>query len=310
MKPLAIELFSGRFGWGKGFVAEGFQVVGFDILHESYHGPVPEGCELVLQDVLTLHGSQLKDATCIVASPPCQKYSYMAMPWDLSKREIRWQEWERDSQLGNYTLTQLFDACFRLQREASEAAGHYIPMLVENVVGAQRWVGTAAWHHGSFYLWGDVPALMPFAGKQRKGAGPIGPATGGNGTGATSWFGTSRADPRDMRRNEDGEYTRMGLKSEGTKVSGLNWSNHGKPGYKAQAFNGTAAQRYREEQGVKGDGGGWFQGPGKRGGNKARSAEMDRPAGMLRSDSRKAASAAIAEIPIDLSRWIAQCFKP
>lgn len=299
MKPLAIELFSGRFGWGKGFVAEGFRVVGFDILHESYHGPVPEGCELVLQDVLTLHGSQLKDAACIVASPPCQKYSYMAMPWDLSKREIRWQEWERDSQLGNYMLTQLFEDCFRLQREATEAAGHYIPMLVENVKGAQRWVGTAAWHHGSFYLWGDVPALMPFSGGRKNGGG--------------SWFAEAHNTESGHSQNP----------VNGVKVSGLNWSNHGKPGHKAQAFNDTAAQRYREEQGVKVPGlthgafppGGLAQGHingTKNGGDWFGSGEncsLQRKASS-RSDSRKAASAAIAEIPIDLSRWIAQCFKP
>ena len=35
----------------------------------------------MLQDVLTLHGAQFKDAALIVASPPCQEYSYMAMPW-------------------------------------------------------------------------------------------------------------------------------------------------------------------------------------------------------------------------------------
>jgi hypothetical protein len=56
---------------------------------------------------------------------------------------------------------ELFDACFRIQREASEAAGHHIPLVVENVCGAQKWVGRARWHYGSFYLWGDVPALMP-----------------------------------------------------------------------------------------------------------------------------------------------------
>lgn len=26
--------------------------------------------------------------------------------------------------------------------------------------GAQPWVGRARWNFGSFYLWGDVPALM------------------------------------------------------------------------------------------------------------------------------------------------------
>jgi hypothetical protein len=55
----------------------------------------------------------------------------------------------------------LFEACFRIQREACDAAGRLIPMVVENVCGAQKWVGDARWHHGSFYLWGDVPALMP-----------------------------------------------------------------------------------------------------------------------------------------------------
>lgn len=57
----------------------------------------------------------------------------------------------------------LFNACFRIQREACEAAGRHIPMIVENVRGAQKWVGPARWNYGSFYLWGDVPALMPIA---------------------------------------------------------------------------------------------------------------------------------------------------
>ena len=34
-------------------------------------------------------------------------------------------------------------------------------MVVENVKGAQPWVGRAKWHYGSYYLWGDVPTLMP-----------------------------------------------------------------------------------------------------------------------------------------------------
>jgi hypothetical protein len=55
----------------------------------------------------------------------------------------------------------LFEACFRIQREAEAAAGRHIPLVVENVCGAQKWVGRARWHFGSFYLWGDVPALMP-----------------------------------------------------------------------------------------------------------------------------------------------------
>jgi hypothetical protein len=56
---------------------------------------------------------------------------------------------------------ELFDACFRIQREACEAAGHHIPLVVENVRGAIPWVGRSRWNFGSFHLWGDVPALMP-----------------------------------------------------------------------------------------------------------------------------------------------------
>lgn len=56
---------------------------------------------------------------------------------------------------------ELFHSQFRIQREACAAAGRHIPMVVENVCGAQKWVGAARWHFGSYYLWGDVPALMP-----------------------------------------------------------------------------------------------------------------------------------------------------
>jgi hypothetical protein len=65
----------------------------------------------------------------------------------------------------------LFDACFRIQREASEAAGHHIPMVVENVRGAQKWVGRSRWNYGSFHLWGDVPALLPMAAMAEKQPG-------------------------------------------------------------------------------------------------------------------------------------------
>jgi hypothetical protein len=62
----------------------------------------------------------------------------------------------------------LFEACFRIQHEASVAAGRHLPIVVENVRGAERWVGPAAWHFGSYHLWGDVPALMPFAADQKR----------------------------------------------------------------------------------------------------------------------------------------------
>jgi hypothetical protein len=44
-------------------------------------------------------------------------------------------------------------------------------MVVENVRGAQKWVGPAKWSFGSYMLWGDVPAVMPFSMRTIKGNG-------------------------------------------------------------------------------------------------------------------------------------------
>lgn len=178
MKPLAIDLFTGLHGWSVGLVEVGYDVIGFDIADMSsrFGHPRPADVHLAIQDVLTLHGAQFRDAALIVASPPCQAYSYRAMPWSRAKALPP-------------PDNALFDACFRIQREACAAAGRHIPLVVENVKGAQPWVGRAAWHFGSYYLWGDVPALMPIAARPRKfNPDRIGHATKTNGG---SWFAVS-----------------------------------------------------------------------------------------------------------------------
>ena len=158
-KPLAIDLFCGLGGWTDGLLTEGYHVIGFDIEQHVYGEHRYPG-QLVVQDVTTLHGSQFKDAACIVASPPCQAYSYRAMPWSRAKALPP-------------PDNSLFEACFRIQREACAAAGRHIPMIVENVRGAQKWVGASRSKFGSYYLWGDVPALLPDARDaiKRRGSG-------------------------------------------------------------------------------------------------------------------------------------------
>jgi hypothetical protein len=158
-KPLAVDLYCGLGGWTEGLLAEGYDVIGFDIERHIY-GDAKYPAQLVLQDTRTLHGSQFRDADLIVASPPCQKYSYMAMPWTLAKQQILY--W-RESPERLAELNCLFDQCFRIQREACEAAGRHIPMIVENTQGAQAWVGKASGRFGPYLLWGDVPALLPIA---------------------------------------------------------------------------------------------------------------------------------------------------
>ena len=100
MKPLAIDLYCGLGGWAEGFLAEGYRVKGFDIeAHDYGTGGYPG--ELILRDVRSIHGSEFRDATIIVASPPCQEYSYRAMPWKRAKSLPP-------------PSNELFDACFRI----------------------------------------------------------------------------------------------------------------------------------------------------------------------------------------------------
>ena len=76
--------FCGLGGWSEGFLAEGYECIGFDIeAHDYGTGGYPG--KLILRDIRSIHGSELKDATCIVASPPCQEPSYRAMCWKRAK---------------------------------------------------------------------------------------------------------------------------------------------------------------------------------------------------------------------------------
>ena len=293
-KPLVIELFAGSFGWGMGFTSEGYRSIGYDILHEDYHGTIPEGCVLVLQDVLTIHGKQFKTATCIVASPPCQEYSYMAMPWKMAKAKAAAIRADATGESAA-RLNALFNACFRIQREACEAAGHYIPMVVENVCGAQRWVGKARAHYGSYYLWGDVGQV----GK-RIVAGPLE-------IGKYVQASRSRAQKvPGFRFDGSGK----SFQSEAVKIAGQNCSRYAETGevsphWRMEATKGvphapTGHRTNPEENGTKQHGSGreWFAGEGK--------ISRMTSSGTFK---RKAASAEIAKIPFPLSSYIARCFK-
>jgi len=292
-KPLAIDLFCGLGGWTDGLLAEDYDAIGFDIERHVY-GDHRYPAQLVLQDVLTLHGSQFKDAALIVASPPCQAYSYRAMPWKRAKA------------LPPPDNT-LFEACFRIQREACEAAGRHIPLIVENVRGAQKWVGRARWNYGSFYLWGDVPALMPVTLRASKVPGFRFDGSGGSlktasvdgvKAGDAGWRERGPGRQPDGRKHQGDWFrdptcpTRQGgqkgrkyaVDGDGLKQPGINLSD--------VVFNVANAQQFKHlVEGVK-----------------IERSEDDKRQHI--GVTRKFASAMIAKIPLPLARHIGATFKP
>jgi hypothetical protein len=276
-KPLAIDLCCGLGGWTDGLLSEGWRVRGYDIEAHEY-GEEKYRAELVLRNVLEMHGSEIADADLIVASPPCTEYSYMAMPWSRAKqiaRALRGEDEFPEPYRGSRTIEQLnaiFDACFRLQREASQAAGRYIPMVVENVKGAQPWVGRAAWNFGSFYLWGDLPALMPSTLSAHKNPG-------------FRFDGSGRSFQSES----------VARHVEGKKNSGGSWFNIGSPGQRVTG-NNPDGRKLKDLDGYERDH------PDAFGWKKPRTSSG--------SKARKQASAQIAKIPFALSSHIARVYKP
>ena len=144
MKPMALDLCCGKGGWAKGLLATGWNVIGVDI--EKYEG-FPDEAQLILCDVRGFFPKIKVDL--IVASPPCQEFSKRALPFKVFKNLPP-------------PDTSIWEACVNLAKQLN------CPIVIENVCGAQKYMGKAKAHYGSFYLWGDIDFQIP-VGKPRKG---------------------------------------------------------------------------------------------------------------------------------------------
>ena len=282
MKPLAVDLCCGLGGWSDGLLAEGWDVVGFDIERHEY-GEHRYPAQLVLQDIRTIDGRQFRGkVSLIVASPPCQEFSYLAMPWSRGKqiaRALRGDGNFPDGYTGSRTVAQmtaLFDACVRIGREAE------CPIVIENVRGAQPWIGRARANYGSFFVWGDLPALMPMTARAQK-FNPDGTAHS-----AGSWFAVADSQKRGWLSQAGG----APMRRDDCKVPGFRFDGSGRSFQTASVDKTVGVKQHKS-------GRAWFADPDSISGSTS-----------SKSHTRKAASAAIARIPFPLARHIAAYWKP
>lgn len=154
MKPLALDLCEGLGGWAKGLLAAGWDIIGVDVEDWSHSPAYVKPTGFIQADVREI----AKDVEAyfpalkfdlVVASPPCQEYSKRGLPFTIFKGL---PPPEND----------IWEACEKIARELRA------PLILENVRNAQKFTSKAKWHVGSFYFWGEMPALWPPI-KPRKG---------------------------------------------------------------------------------------------------------------------------------------------
>ena len=135
-----LDLYCGLGGWAKGFVEQGHDVTGYDIIDFSRQYPG----KFVLADLLTFN--DFPDADVIVASPPCTDFSKSSFP----------QTWKSVQRYPSDIAGAL-----RLFNRVYEIVEMVRPkyFIIENVRGAQKYVGRATVHIGSRYFWGNFPSF-------------------------------------------------------------------------------------------------------------------------------------------------------
>lgn len=135
--PIMCDLFCGRGGWTKGFLANGWDCIGIDLNPQPLYPAT-----FIQADIAQL--CELPEADFYCCSSPCEQFSVHCMKHFHKNPKWPW----------------LGTALFEHARSLILATGK--PYIMENVRCAERFIGRSVNHCGPFYLWGNgVPAVMP-----------------------------------------------------------------------------------------------------------------------------------------------------
>lgn len=135
-----IDLYCGLGGWATGFIERGIDITGYDIVDFSADYPG----KFVKADLLTYN--DFVEADVIVSSPPCIDFSKASFPptW---KSVIRFPP---NVENGKKLFNRVYEIVDIVKPK------YYI---IENVKGAQKFMGKARTHIGSRYFYGNFPSF-------------------------------------------------------------------------------------------------------------------------------------------------------
>lgn len=133
-----LDLFCGRGGWTKAFLARGWECVGVDLVrHPEYRG------EFIEADILDVTATFVRDFDFVCASSPCEEFSVHGL-----------KHFHKNPKFPDMGLV-LFCWTRRLLDSAN------VPYVMENVRAAEQFVGRSNHKCGPFYMWGNaVPPLV------------------------------------------------------------------------------------------------------------------------------------------------------
>lgn len=134
-----LDVFCGRGGWSRGFVARGWHCIGVDIADFSRHYP---GTFYQLDALTLTESDHFGQFDAAVVSPPCEEFARAWLPWLRGDKQPA-------------------ESAVQLLRWAIEVSQRGPRRIVECSRFAANHVTQAPVRVGSWCLWGDVPMLLP-----------------------------------------------------------------------------------------------------------------------------------------------------